>query len=67
MSGACGKGLKCLICDRLRRELFSKIAAADFLTWDDDMKLTFLTCNSQIVKSTAQFLINAYNLRSTKL
>ena len=59
--------LKCSLYDRLRNELFSKITEVDFVTWNDDEKFIFLTCNANIVKSTAQYLINAHNLRSTKL
>ena len=59
--------LHCSLYNRLRGELFSKVHDVEVLTWDDDQKFKYLTCNPQIVKSTAQFLISAHNLRSTKL
>ena len=59
--------LHCSLYKRLRSDLYNKVHDAEFLTWDDDNKFKYLTCNPQIVKSTAQFLISAHNLRSTKL
>ena len=37
-----------------------KITEFDFVTWNDDEKFRFLTCNANIVRSIAQYLIAAH-------
>ena len=58
--------MTCSAYNRIRNDLFSKVEADDFLTWDSTKQFQYLTCDSSIVKSTAQFIINAFDFRSTK-
>ena len=57
--------LKCPAYERLRRDLFAK--AMDWetlsLTWDDNQKLRFLTCDPEMVKPTGQFIADAFDYR----
>ena len=61
--------LKCPAYDVIRRDLLSKIPDLDedFLNWDSNRQLTFLSCNPSSVKLTAQYIIDAFDLRSTIL
>ena len=61
--------LKCSAYGRQRRDLLSRIPELDanFVNWSDEDQLKLLTCNALAVKSTAQFLIDAFDFRSTKI
>ena len=55
--------------DVIRRDLLSKIPDLDedFLNWDSNRQLKFLSCDPSSVKLTAQYIIDAFDLRSTIL
>ena len=61
--------LKCPAYDVIRRDLLSKIPDLDedFLNWDSNRQLKLLSCDTSSVKLTAQYIIDAFDLRSTIL
>ena len=59
--------LSCKAYTGLRNALLNQIEDSDFPLWDDPKKLRYLTCDPTIVKSTAQFIISAFDIRSTMI
>ena len=54
----------CPVYEEKRTELFNSIERLDFPNMTDTQKIQYLTSDEHMVKKTAQFIVDSWNIRS---